>query len=76
MESAWVRPLEPPREQRQKPTSKLHGNYINSHENDYESFAKTMLEAISSFSFSNFEKKEDLVVVYRKETEIWELALA
>ena len=31
MESAWVRPLEPPREQRQKPTSKLHGNYINSY---------------------------------------------
>ena len=32
MESAWVRPLEPPREQRQNPTSKLHGNYINSSE--------------------------------------------
>ena len=49
MESAWVRPLEPAREERQKPTSKLHGTYINSHENDYESFAKTILEAISSF---------------------------
>ena len=32
MESAWVRPLEPPREQRQNPTSKLHGTYINSSE--------------------------------------------
>ena len=76
MESAWVRPLEPAREERQKPTSKLHGNYINSHENDYQSFSKTMFEAISSFSFSNLEKKEDLVVVYRKETEMWQLALA
>ena len=35
-----------------------------------------MLEAISSFSFSNFEKKEDLVVVFRKRTEMWQLALA
>ena len=58
MEAAWVRPLEPPREQLQN----LHQNSMEPTsipmKKYYESFAKTIHEAMSFFSLSKFEKKE------------------